>query len=160
LDDLARLDPALPMPTLGQLVDADRRVVVITERGAGPEYPWYHDDELFIQDTPLGLTKVDQLSCELNRGDPGNPLLMLNMWADVFPPRVAPNVPFNEEELILDLVERCEEERGHPVNLIGVDFYDQGGLIDATAQLNDERVAAAEAAAESAEMLDETTVTP
>ena len=147
LDDLARLDPSLPMPTLGQLRDAGRRVLVVTERGADAEHPWYHDDDVLLQDTPLGIKRADDLSCELNRGEPDNPLLMLNMWADVFPPRVAPNIPFNDEELILDLAARCEEEREHPVNLIGVDFYDQGGLIDAVDQLNSERVATAEAEA-------------
>ena len=142
LDQLARLDPNLPMPTLDQLIEADRRVLVVTERGAERAYPWYHDDDLFIQDTPLGVTKVDDLSCELNRGTAENPLLMLNMWADVFPPRVAPNAAFNDEQFILDFAHECEAEREHPVNLIGVDFYDQGGLVDAVSQLNEERIAA------------------
>jgi hypothetical protein len=145
LDDLARLDPSLPMPTLRQLGDAGRRVVVVTERDADAAHPWYHDDDVFIQDTPLGITDADDLSCELNRGSAENPLLMLNMWADVFPPRVAPNVAFNDEDLILDLAAECEQERDHLVNLIGVDFYDQGGLLDAVDQLNAERVAAQEA---------------
>ena len=145
LDDLARLDPSLPMPTLRQLGDAGRRVLVVTERDADAAHPWYHDDDIFIQDTPLGITNAADLSCELNRGSAENPLLMLNMWADVFPPRVAPNVAFNDEELILDLAAECEQERDHLVNLIGVDFYDQGGLLDAVDQLNAERVAAQEA---------------
>jgi hypothetical protein len=142
LEDLARLDPDLPMPTLDQLIDAGRRVLVITERGADPAYPWYHEDDLFIQDTPLGITDADDLTCELNRGTAENPLLMLNMWADVFPPRVAPNVPFNDEQFILDFARECEAAREHPVNLIGVDFYDQGGLVEAVNQLNEERIAA------------------
>ncbi|HEX6115776.1 MAG TPA: hypothetical protein VFY99_01660 [Solirubrobacterales bacterium] len=150
LDDLARLDPGLPMPTLGELVGAGRRVLVITERGAGPEYPWYHDDDEFVQDTPLGITQVGQLSCEPNRGTAANPLLMLNMWADVFPPRVEPNIPFNDKQLILDQVDECERVRDHQVNLIGVDFYDRGGLIDAVDELNAERVAALEGAREAA----------
>jgi hypothetical protein len=114
---------------------------VITERGADPAHPWYHDDDVLIQDTPLGITNVDQLSCDLNRGTAENPLLMLNMWADVFPPRVQPNLAFNDEQLIGDQVEECERVRDHPVNLIGVDFYDQGGLLDAVNEINADRVA-------------------
>ncbi len=73
---------------------------------------------------------------------------MLNMWADVFPPRVGPNIPFNDEQFILDFARECEQEREHPVNLIGVDFYDQGGLLGAVDELNAERIAEFDASAE------------
>jgi hypothetical protein len=159
LDELAELDPELPMPTLTQLIDAERRVVVITERDADPEYPWYHEDDLFIQDTPLGVTSVSQLSCELNRGSADSPLLMLNQWADVFPPRVEPNIAFNDEELVLERIRECERERGQPVNLIATDFYDEGGMLDVVDDVNAERVAA-EKVAEAVAALDSGTAGP
>jgi hypothetical protein len=102
---------------------------------------------------------VSQLSCELNRGSADSPLLMLNQWADVFPPRVEPNVAFNEEELVLERIRECERERGRPVNLIATDFYDQGGMLDVVADVNAERVAAAELA-EVVAALDEDTTGP
>ncbi len=83
-----------PLPTLGALVRRNKRVIVLTEKDADGTIPWYLDGFSFVQDTPLGATKVDQLSCKLERGDADSPFLMLNHWADLVPPRLAANVPF------------------------------------------------------------------
>ena len=63
--------------------------------------PWYLDGFSFVQDTPLGVTKPEDLSCKLNRGGRDSPLLMLNQWADLFPPRRAANVPFQTRKELL-----------------------------------------------------------
>ena len=104
--------------------------------------PWYLDGFSFVQDTPLGATRVDQLSCRRERGTADSPLLMLNHWADLFPPRRRANGPFQPERVILDRAHRCARENGLPVNLIAVDHYDQGDLVSAVETLNGERVAA------------------
>ena len=78
------LDRTEPMPTLGTLVRRNRRVLVIAEKDADGTVPWYLDGFSFVQDTPLGATKVGQLSCKLERGDTDSPMLMLNHWADLF----------------------------------------------------------------------------
>src|SRR5690606_21561522 len=65
-DRLAVLDRDKPLPTLGDLVDRDRRIVVFTETGGG-ERPWYMPAWSFIQDTPLGAEKVSELRCTRER---------------------------------------------------------------------------------------------
>ena len=40
----------------------------------------------FIQDTPLGATRPDQLSCKRYRGEADSPLLLINHWIPPFPP--------------------------------------------------------------------------
>jgi hypothetical protein len=137
---VATLDRDEPLPTLGELVRADRRVIVLAENDADGTVPWYLDGFSFVQDTPLGATKPGQLSCDLERGDTDSPLLMLNHWADVFPPQRSANRSFQPERFILQHVHECERERGLPVSLIAVDHYDQGDLIEATAVLNAERI--------------------
>jgi hypothetical protein len=128
-----------PLPTLGQLVRRNRRVIVFTEKDADGTVPWYLDGFSFVQDTPLGATTTDQLSCKRERGDADSPLLMLNHWADLFPPQLRANRPFQTKRAILSRARRCARKRGLPVNLIAVDHYDQGHLIDAVQTLNDER---------------------
>ena len=64
---------------------------------------------------------------------------MLNHWADLFPPRLRANRPFQSEGAPPHRAHGCARERGMPVNMIAVDFYDQGDVIDAVKQLNDER---------------------
>ena len=114
-------------------------MIVFTEKDADGTVPWYLDGFSFVQDTPLGATTIKQLSCERERGDADSPLLMLNHWADLFPPRLRANRPFLTERFLLERAHRCERKRGMPVNLIAVDYYDQGSLVEAVKRLNDER---------------------
>ncbi len=139
----AVLDRGLPLPTLGELVSSDHRLVVFTERDADGTVPWYLDGFSFVQDTPLGATTPDELSCKLNRGTRDSPMLMLNQWADVFPPRASANPGFQTKQAIIGRAHECARKRGLPVNLIAVDYYDQGDLIDSVAKLNRERIRAA-----------------
>jgi hypothetical protein len=134
------LDRDSPMPTLGELVNRNKRVIVLTEKDADGTVPWYLDGFSFVQDTPLGATKLKQLSCELERGDVDSPFLMINHWADVFPPRSSPNEPFQTEREIVRRAKQCERDRGLPVSLIAVDHYELGDLIPAVETLNAERI--------------------
>jgi hypothetical protein len=143
LDRVATLERGAPLPTLGELVRDDRRVIVITEQDADGSIPWYMDGFSFVQDTPLGATKVEDLNCELNRGDAGSPMLMLNHWADLFPPRRGANAEFQTREALLGRARECARERGLPVSLIAVDHYDLGELVDSVDELNRERIKAA-----------------
>jgi hypothetical protein len=137
---VAELNRDEPLPTLGELVRDDKRVVVLTEKDADGTVPWYLDGFSFVQDTPLGAERRDQLSCRLERGTTDSPLLMLNHWADLFPPRLQANRPFQRGDFILERARRCSLQRGLPVNLIAVDFYDQGDLIETVADLNRQQV--------------------
>jgi uncharacterized membrane protein HdeD (DUF308 family) len=131
-----------PLPTLGQLVHRNRRVVVFTEKDADGTVPWYLDGFSFVQDTPLGATKVSQLRCTRERGTADSPIAMMNHWADLFPPRRQANVPFQREDVIIKRAHRCAKKLGVTVNLIPVDHYDVGDLIPAVDALNGERIQA------------------
>jgi hypothetical protein len=139
---VATLDRDEPLPTLGELVRSDRRLVVLAEEDADGSVPWYHDGFSLVQDTPLRATTPEQLRCARYRGTADSPLLMLNHWADVFPPRLRANKPFLRKDFILEHAARCARERRQPVNLIAVDHYDQGELIPAVAELNARRIRA------------------
>jgi hypothetical protein len=136
---LAELSRDEPLPTLGELVDSGKRMIVFAEKDADGTYPWYLDGFSFVQDTPLGATTIKELSCKRERGDADSPLLMLNNWADVFPPQLRANRPFQTKKFLLQRAHECERKRGMPVNMIAVDFYDQGAVVEAVKQLNDER---------------------
>jgi hypothetical protein len=139
---VATLQRNEPLPTLGALVRSNRRVIVFTEKDADGTVPWYLDGFSFVQDTPLKATKVKQLSCKRYRGETSSPFLMLNHWADVFPPSLPENKPFQTEKEVLGRAHRCSRERGLPVSLIAVDGYDQGKFIESVDTLNGERVRA------------------
>jgi hypothetical protein len=139
---LAELERDEPLPTLGSLVRRNKRVIVLSEKDADGTVPWYLDGFSFVQDTPLGAKEKQQLSCKLERGDADSPFLMLNHWADFFPPRLPANRPFQTRKFLLSRAHECARERGLPVSLIAVDGYDQGEFLPAVAELNAERVQA------------------
>jgi hypothetical protein len=134
---LAVLREGQQMPTLGQLVRSQHNVLVFTQEPVSGRYPWdMYAFGGFIQDTPLGAVKPKQFTCKLYRGLPSSPLLMMNDWADVFPPRRSPNLPLVKRDFIVKRARRCEAERHKLPNLILTDFYDSGDVVGAARVLN------------------------
>ena len=137
LSEAATPDPDAPLPTLGELVAADTRLVVLAEQDGG-ERPWYLDGFALVQDTPLGATRPSQLSCTRARGRPDSPLLMLNHWIPPFPPSVTRNERIGGS-FLRRLIGRCERERSMLPNLIAVDFYDRTHVVEIARDLNAEQ---------------------
>ena len=133
---LAALQPGQPLPTLGDLIRSHHNLVVFAQKPPAANYGWDPYAFDWIQDTPLGATKPSQFTCKLNRGRPTNPLLMMNDWADGFPPRPTPNLPLVKPAFILARARQCVQERGHIPNLILTDYYNRGNVIGAVATLN------------------------
>jgi hypothetical protein len=134
---LAVLRLGQQLPTLGQLVRSQHNVLVFTQEPVSGRHPWdMYGFGGFIQDTPLGAVKPSQFSCEPSRGTPSSPLLMMNGWADVFPPRRSPNVALTQRAFIVARARQCIAERHHIPNLILTDFYDSGDVVGAVRTIN------------------------
>jgi hypothetical protein len=133
---LATLQPGRPLPTLGELIRSRHNVLVFAQTRPDSAYKWDMDGFSWIQDTPLGAVKPAQFTCRLNRGSKTNPLLMMNNWADIFPPRPKPNVPLVQRSFILARARQCLAQRGRYPNLILTDFYNRGDVAGAVRELN------------------------
>ncbi len=144
---LAVLNRNQPLPTLAELIKSRHNVLVFAQKETSGHYPWNHDAfQGWIQDTLLGVTKPAEFSCAYSRTDRGklaeargaaaSPLLMMNNWADIFPPRPRPNVPLQQRAFILHRARQCIAERGRIPNLILTDYYNRGDVIGAVDQLN------------------------
>ncbi len=59
-DRLYEYDPAAPPPTLGQIIDAGKNVVMLSEF-SGPPPGWNNDGYGLFQDTPYTFTDAEQL---------------------------------------------------------------------------------------------------
>ncbi len=106
---VATLDRRAPMPTLGELIARGQRLVVFAEeKGGSPA--WYMPAFSFIQDTPLGATRPDQLSCERYRGEADSPLLLINHWIPPFPPSPTLNAAIGRAPFLRGRIERCLQE--------------------------------------------------
>lgn len=123
-----------PLPTLGELIGAGTRLVVLAEEDGGAR-PWYLDGFSFTQDTRLRATRPSQLRCRHYRGSPDSPLLLVNHWIPPFPPSVARNERIGGRYLQRRLG-RCERRRGLLPNLVAVDFHERSGVVEAARRLN------------------------
>lgn len=126
-----------PWPTLGEMIEADTRLVVTAESG-GPPPAWFHHvwDEAW--DTPYGPQQLEDLSCDLNRGSPDNDLFLVNHWVnDVLGlPSPEDAAVANAYDVLLGRAQECWRQWDHPPNFLVVDFYEQGDLFAVVDALN------------------------
>jgi hypothetical protein len=134
---VATLDRGQPLPTLGELIARGQRLVVFAEvKGGSPA--WYMPGFSFIQDTPLGATRPDQLSCERYRGEQESPLLLINYWIPPFPPSPTLNAAIGRTAFLRGRVARCLRKRGFQGAIVAVDFYQRTSVVEVAKELNSE----------------------
>jgi len=124
-------------PTLGEMIDADTRLVVTAE-SQGPPPAWYHHVWDVAWDTPYTFTSVEDFSCVLNRGETGHALMLMNHWLSngVGLPDAAAAETSNAAETLMDRVGECHREAGRLPTFIAVDFYETGDLFAVVDALN------------------------
>ncbi len=122
-------------PTLGEMIDANTRLVVGAE-ASGPPPAWYHHAWDLWFDTPYSFDSIADFSCELNRGSVDNPLFLVNHWVSNPLSTEANATEANASEVLLDRARQCEEEQGHVPNLLAVDHYAVGELFAVVEVLN------------------------
>jgi hypothetical protein len=132
---LATLARSEPLPTLGALIARGQRLVVFTEKQGGSP-TWYMPAFSFIQDTPLGATRPDQLSCRRYRGEQSSPLLLINHWIPPFPPSPTLNATIGRAAFLRRRIERCLQEHGVKGAIVAVDFYQRTSVVEVARKLN------------------------
>lgn len=135
LDD-TYVHPGGAWPTLGALVAADTRLVVLQDRIVDPAHPWLMNVWDHAFETHFDNQVPADFSCAPNRGNPANALFILNHFlTQVFgSPDLAAQV--NGEPLIGDRIDQCEGERGATATFVAVDFSTIGDVHTAVAEAN------------------------
>jgi hypothetical protein len=124
-----------PWPTLAEMIERDRRLLVMAENdGGGPA--WYHAGFELAQETPYSFRTPEDLSCQPNRGLPESPLFQLNHWIERVTPSPADAEMLNRYEFLLRRALQCQTERGRIPNLVAVNFYGLGDVVRVADTLN------------------------
>jgi len=137
--------PGIPWPTLGEMVAANQRLVVLTDDASphdgcdssGTPCPWYHYLwSKFAFETHFSYKKPTDFSCLDNRGTPGNDLFILNhfLTKNVGSTVLARQV--NYAHLLARRARDCWEFQNHIPNFVTVDFYEIGSVLRMTNLLN------------------------
>ncbi|HZA89526.1 MAG TPA: hypothetical protein VE401_04775 [Solirubrobacterales bacterium] len=134
-------DRDTPFPTLRELIESDKRILVMAEKdNGGGSIPWYHDAFELMQETPFTFHSADELraaaSCKPNRGGTDGPLLQFNHWVEKLPRSPDLGAQVNAYDFLIERARECRRRRGLAPNLIAVDFYDEGDLFEASRKLN------------------------
>lgn len=132
---LTTLRRGRPLPRLREMIASGRRLVIFDEDDGG-EASWYHPGFVFMQDTRIDSLLEPRIACFPRRGSPENPLVLMNQWIDRFPPSPEQNRAVSDRRALLQRVRACRGALGRPPNLVAVDFYDQGDVIEVAHELN------------------------
>jgi hypothetical protein len=124
-----------PWPTLREMIDSGRRLMITAENG-GPPPNWYMHVWDFVEETPYTFLGPDQFSCEPNRGETGKPFFLLNHWIQRGSPNRVDAAVVNDYDFLLGRAQQCAAERGQIPNFVAVNWYGQGDLFDVVDTLN------------------------
>jgi hypothetical protein len=125
-----------PLPTLRQMIDSRRNVLIAAEyEGGNP--PWYHNAfrDLFFE-TEYKFNSIDAMSCTVGRGDPTNPLFIVNHWISTGLSSVKLAAEVNGEAVLRARLDRCTEALHHRPNVVAVNFSGKGDLHKVVARYN------------------------
>ena len=122
-------------PTLGEMIDADQRLVVMAEN-EGPPPDWYQNVWDNTMETPYTFINYDDFSCRPNRGDEDKAFFLMNHWIQRGAPNRVDSAIVNEYDFLLSRAQQCAEERGKMPNFVAVNFYQNGDLFDVVDMLN------------------------
>jgi hypothetical protein len=125
-----------PWPTLRELINGGRRVMVFVETGKTAA-PWVHPAFETIQETPYTFHKPEDFTCVANRGGTGGTLFQINHWIETTPAPQPKNAELvNAYDALLKRAEDCRKARGMLPNVLLVDFYRSGDLMGVVRTLN------------------------
>jgi hypothetical protein len=123
------------------MVESDQRVLVCAENNsAGVD--WYHLAFEVFQETPYAFHDPSEFSNRPNRGGTGGPLMLLNHWIETTPlPKPSNAAIVNAHDALLARIRAFQRERGRLPNLVAVDFYATGDMIQVVRELNEQPLA-------------------
>ena len=135
-DRLWTYDTTQPPPTLRDMIEARRTLLVLTEH-SGPPPPWYTTGYGIFQDTPYTFAAPSDFNCNPNRGPSDAPLFEINHFiTNAKPPSATEAEQVNSEAALMARVEQCQKQRGRLPTILAVDFASVGDLMGVVDKLN------------------------
>lgn len=135
------LDRDRPLPTLGEMIESGRTLLVFAEGGGAGAPAWYQPAyEHWFQETVYTFPSIEAMTCESNRGPSDAPLFLVNHWVGASPPDPALAARANSPEVLGQRLRDCLVQRGRVPNVVALDFALRGGAVETAASFDDELV--------------------
>lgn len=136
-------DLSQPWPTLRQMIESNKRLVVMAAKGHQESPPaWFHDAwwfgwetdyELNVFELTWGTAHCNPSPHRQHRGNVTKPLMTLNHFVGAPMPVTAWKV--NESSWIIERIEKCMGQ-GRVPNFVAVDFWESGDVVNAVHRIN------------------------
>ena len=125
-------------PTLIEMINIEKRLVIFWEQSADSEHPYFHDFLTHSWTTNYADDDTSSMNCEKLRGDVNQNVFHMNNWlknqAGLSDPNRASEA--NEVNFIIDRAIECVEKHGKRPTFIAVDWWEEGDVIEAAERVN------------------------
>lgn len=126
-----------PWPTLGEMIDSNKRLVVFTDRGSDNDLvDGFHNYWQFIVDNNYNAQQLSDFDCEWSRGNPNGDLYLFNHFITRITPQKDSAAVINSYPVLMGRVQQCIQYHGRKPNFLHVDFYDLGDCFQVADELN------------------------
>ena len=144
IEDLYEYDEAYGWPTLQDMIDLDKRIVLFSDNEVQNPPSWFNFLWEHAVETHFSNESIDDFSCNFNRGDAQNTLFIFNHFITDFL-LVLGNLELYNEQVeqvnsnpyFINRVYDCASEKDKFPNFITVDFYDVGDCLEVVNILNE-----------------------
>jgi len=144
-------------PTLQEMINSGKRLVIFSEADDGtPAQPWYHYVWDNAVETGFTVHNASEFSCDYNRGNPDNPLFIVNHFitdATLGTGIEAQAATANANPYLLNRMYECMNEHNKFPNFITVDFYERGDSKAAVDSINSQYWAGIKSVVNSSEII-------
>jgi hypothetical protein len=145
LDLLYTDNPTAEFPTLQELIDAGQRILLF--HYAGPSCseetcpPGFREWFYYGAETKFDNENVEAISCPIDRGSNGIQLFYAinDFVTDPLPSRSSAET-VNTKAFLENLVDSCSGIENRDVNVVWIDFWEEGDLVEVTQRHNLQRV--------------------
>jgi hypothetical protein len=128
--------PGTPWPTLREMIESGRRLVVVTDRRPPPAPDWLVYVWSVAWETHFTNLYRSDFRCTPNRGSTTNELFILNHFLTRNTSVPGEALQTNANPFLVDRARQCWRESGHLPNFPTVDFATTGDVVGAARLLN------------------------
>ena len=125
-------------PTLIELINMDKRLVVFWEQSGDSEHPYFHDFLTFGWTTNYADESTSSMDCNPLRGDDSQPVYHMNNWlknqAGLSDPTRSAEA--NDVDFMVERAEECIQDHGKRPTFIAVDWWEDGDVVEAARLVN------------------------
>jgi hypothetical protein len=125
-------------PTLIELINMDKRLVVFWEQSGDSDHPYFHDFLEFGWTTDYANDDTESMDCDPHRGDSNQPVYHMNNWlknqAGLSDSQRAAEA--NDVEFMVERAIECIEQHGKRPTFIAVDWWEEGDVVEAARLVN------------------------